>query len=54
MVGGILLSYYYNVVPSVTIVVIAVAILIGVLAASSARLISKIEIKKQSKTTHNS
>ncbi|MCH9659154.1 metal ABC transporter permease [archaeon] len=54
VVGGILLSYYYNIAPSGTIVMIAVAILIGVLAASSAGLISKIDIKKQPKTTHNS
>ena len=54
VVSGILLSYYYNVAPSGTIVMIAVTILIGVLVARSAGLISKIEIKKQPQTTHNS
>jgi len=54
VVSGILLSYYYNVAPSGTIVMIAVAILIGVLVARSAGLISKIDIKKQPQTTHNS
>ncbi len=54
VVSGILLSYYYNVAPSGTIVMIAVAILIAVLGARSAGLISKIEIKKQPQTTHNS
>lgn len=42
VVSGILLSYYYNVAPSGTIVVVAVGILIGVLAAKSAGLISKV------------
>ena len=54
VVSGILLSYYYNVAPSGTIVLIAAGILVGVLAARSAGLISKIEIKKQSEITHNS
>ena len=54
VVSGILLSYYYNVAPSGTIVMIAVAILIGVLIARSAGLISKIDIKKQPQITHNS
>ena len=54
VVSGILLSYYYNVAPSGTIVMIAVGILIGVLIAKSAGLISKTEIKKQSEITHNS
>ena len=54
VVIGILLSYYYNVAPSGTIVMIAVAILIGVLAARSAGLISKVDIKKQPEITHNS
>ena len=54
VVSGILLSYYYNVAPSGTIVMIAVAILIGVLVARSAGLISKIDIKKQPQITHNS
>ena len=54
VVSGILLSYYYNIAPSGTIVMIAVAILIGVLVARSAGLISKIDIKKQPQITHNS
>ncbi len=54
VVSGILLSYYYNVAPSGTIVMIAVAILIGVLVARSAGLISKTDIKKQPEITHNS
>ena len=54
VVSGILLSYYYNVAPSGTIVMIAVAILIGVLVARSTGLISKVDIKKQPEITHNS
>ena len=54
VVSGILLSYYYNVAPSGTIVMVAVTILIGVLVARSAGLISKIDIKKQPQITHNS
>ena len=54
VVSGILLSYYYNVAPSGTIVMIAVAVLIGVLVARSAGLISKVDIKKQPEITHNS
>ncbi len=54
VVSGILLSYYYNVAPSGTIVMIAVAILIGVLVAKSAGIISKTDIKKQPEITHNS
>ena len=54
VISGILLSYYYNVAPSGTIVMIAVAILIGVLVARSAGLISKTDIKKQPEITHNS
>lgn len=54
VVSGILLSYYFNVAPSGTIVMVAVFILISVLLARSAGLISKINIKKQPKITHNS
>ena len=54
VVSGILLSYYYNVAPSGTIVMITVGILIGVLVARSVGLISKIDIKKQPQITHNS
>ena len=54
VVSGILLSYYFNVAPSGTIVMVAVSILIGVILARSAGLISKIDIKKQPEITHNS
>lgn len=54
VVTGILLSYYFNIAPSGTIVMVAVAILISVLLARSAGLISKIDIKKQPQLTHNS
>ncbi len=53
VVCGILLSYYYNIAPSGTIVVVAVFILLGVLAAKSAGLISKIEMKKHSQLSHS-
>ena len=42
VISGILLSYYYSTAPSGTIVIIAVAILIGVLLAKHAGLISKV------------
>ncbi|WP_316507110.1 metal ABC transporter permease [Nitrosopumilus sp.] len=54
VISGILLSYYYNIAPSGTIVMIAVAILIGVLVAKSAGLISKTDMKRQPELTHNS
>ena len=54
VVSGILLSYYYNIAPSGTIVMMAVAILLGVLAARSVGLISKMDFKKQPEITHNS
>jgi len=47
--SGILLSYYYNVAPSGTIVVVAVGILIGVLAAKSAGLISRVAATSEPK-----
>jgi len=53
VVSGILLSYYYNVAPSGVIVVIAVVILVGVLGAKSAGLISKIEMRKHSQLSHS-
>ena len=52
VVSGIILSYYYNIAPSGTIVMITVAILIGVLLAKSAGLISKIEVKKHAQLSH--
>ena len=53
VISGILLSYYYNVAPSGTIVVVAVAILIGVLVLRSAGLISQIDVKKQPQLAHS-
>ena len=53
VISGILLSYYYNVAPSGTIVVIAVGILVSVLLLKSAGLISKIEMKKHSQLSHS-
>ncbi len=54
VVSGILLSYYFNIAPSGIIVMVSVLILIGVLLARSAGLISKIDIKKKPEITHNS
>lgn len=51
VVAGILLSYYYNVAPSGTIVMVAVGILIGVLAAKSAGLISRAAATSEPKVT---
>lgn len=53
VVAGIFLSYYLNLAPSGTIVLIAVALLLGTLACRSAGLISKVSIKEQSKIVHN-
>ena len=54
VVSGILLSYYFNIAPSGTIVMVAVSILVSLLLARSAGLISKIDIKKRPEITHNS
>lgn len=54
VVSGILVSYFLNVAPSGTIVVIAVGILIGTLVLKSTGLLGKIDIKNPSKLTHNS
>ena len=54
VVSGILLSYYFNIAPSGTIVMVAVSILISILLARSAGLISKTDLKKRSEITHNS
>ncbi|MBA0908508.1 MAG: metal ABC transporter permease [Nitrosarchaeum sp.] len=54
VIVGILLSYYLNLAPSGTIVIIAVSLLLGTLAARSAGLISKTDIKTPSKISHNS
>ena len=54
VVSGILVSYFLNVAPSGTIVVIAVGILVGTLVLKSTGLLGKIDIKNPSKLTHNS
>ncbi len=53
VVVGILLSYYYNIAPSGIIVMVAVAILMGIVLARSAGLISKISVKEKPGTVHN-
>ncbi|MDP6303931.1 MAG: metal ABC transporter permease [Candidatus Nitrosopelagicus sp.] len=54
VVSGILVSYFLNVAPSGTIVVIAVGILVGTLILKSTGLLGKMNIKKPSEITHNS
>ena len=54
VVSGILVSYFLNVAPSGTIVVIAVGILVCTLLLKSTGLLGKIDIKNPSKLTHNS
>ena len=54
VVSGILVSYFLNVAPSGTIVVIAVGILVGTLILKSTGILGKIDIKNPSKLTHNS
>ena len=54
VVSGILVSYFLNVAPSGTIVVIAVGILVGTLVLKSTGLLRKVDIKKPSEITHNS
>ena len=54
VVSGILVSYFLNVAPSGTIVVIAVGIMVGTLVLKSTGLLGKIDIKNPSKLTHNS
>ena len=54
VVSGILVSYFLNVAPSGTIVVIAVGILIGTLVLKSTGILRKVDIKTPSKITHNS
>ena len=53
-IGGILLSYFLNLAPSGTIVVIAVGILVGTLVLKSTGLLQKVDIKNPSEITHNS
>ena len=52
-VSGIFLSYYVDLAPSGTIVMIAVALLLGTLACSSLGLISGGPIRNPFKTSHN-
>ena len=54
VVSGILVSYFLNVAPSGTIVVIAVGILVGTLVLKSTGLLRKVDIEKPSEITHNS
>ena len=54
VVSGIFVSYFLNVAPSGTIVVIAVGILVGTLILKSTGLLGKMNIKKPSEITHNS
>jgi len=54
VISGILVSYFLNVAPSGTIVVIAVGILVGTLVLKSTGILGKIDIKKPSEITHNS
>ena len=54
VVSGIFVSYFLNVAPSGTIVVIAVGILIGTLILKPTGLLGKMNIKKPSEITHNS
>ena len=54
VISGILVSYFLNVAPSGTIVVVAVGILVGTLVLKSTGILGKIDIKKPSEITHNS
>ena len=54
VVSGILVSYFFNIAPSGTIVVIAVGILVGTLILKSTGLLQKVDIKTPSKISHNS
>jgi len=53
VITGIFLSYYLNLAPAGTIVLVAVTLLLGTLACRSAGLISKVAIKEPSKIVHN-
>ena len=54
VISGILVSYFLNVAPSGTIVVLAVGILVGTLVLKSTGLLQKVDIKNPSEITHNS
>ena len=54
VIGGILLSYFLNLAPSGTNVIITVGILVGTLVLKSTGLLQKVDIKNPSEITHNS
>ena len=54
VISGILVSYFFNVAASGTIVIITVGILIGTLVLKSTGILRKVDIKTHSKITHNS
>ena len=54
VIGGILLSYFLNLAPSGTIVIITVGILVGTIVLKSTGLLQKVDIKNPSEITHNS
>ena len=54
VISGILVSYFFNVAASGTIVIITVGILIGTLVLKSTGILRKVEIMTPSKITHNS
>ena len=54
VIGGILLSYFLNLAPWGTIVIITVGILVGTLVLKSTGLLQKVDIKNPSEITHNS
>ena len=54
VISGILVSYFFNVAASGTIVIIAVGILVGTLVLKSIGILRKVDIKTPSKITHNS
>ena len=54
VISGILVSYFFNVAASGTIVVIAVGILVGTLVLKSTGILQKVDIKTPSIITHNS
>ena len=54
VISGILVSYFFNVAASGTIVIITVGILIGTLVLKSTGILRKVDIKTPSKITHNS
>lgn len=53
VVTGIFLSYYLNLAPAGTIVMIAVALLLGTIACRSAGLVPRVSVNEPSKISHN-